>query len=80
MLNLICEGPCNGGLVQEFDAAIKKAGRAIAARDNQRFDVEVSNAPASVLAMTQRMRYTRHIPLVVNDARCMVCGTVRRWR
>ena len=79
MLNLICEGDCNGGLVQEFDALIREYGRTtVETADGS--TKETSTAPAGVLAMTKEMVYTPHLRNGSEHASCLKCGTMRRWR
>lgn len=79
MLSLICEGDCNGGLVQEFDALIREYGRTTVEMVDGSVK-ETSNAPAAVLAMTKEMRYTEHRRNGGEHASCLKCGTIRRWR
>lgn len=77
---LVCEGQCNGGLVQEFDAAIRLHGRmTFESGEASRGAVETSAAPQAVLDLARTFIYTPHREDSIGYATCTVCGSRRRW-
>lgn len=63
---LVCEGPCNGGDVQRYDDAVKRAGDRIAVAEMW-------------LALARRFVHTEHEAITEYGYRCRLCGTTRRY-
>lgn len=75
---LVCEGRCNGGKVQEFDELVKHYGRSETA--GPRGLATVPNSPKVVLDMARRFVYTMHKVMPgLGRAMCLTCLTYRRW-
>lgn len=64
---LVCEGVCNGGRVQRFDAEVLAV-----APDRERIG-------PSTFALARRFIYTLHLEVARNRFKCAVCGTARRF-
>jgi hypothetical protein len=76
---LVCEGACNRGDVQAFDAAVKAAGR-LSARNEQ----SVSNLAVYWLERGRKLLHTKHRALVMKPGArqafaCEDCACVRLW-
>lgn len=79
MRTLVCEGRCNGSMVREFDAAVRAAGRVDVAPDT-RMTRTTSLVSPHWLQMARGFVYTPHTEIRGRaEARCSMCGDVRRW-
>lgn len=80
---LICEGHCNGGMVQELDAKIREYGR-VRVEGRHGYEVETSAAPHWVLEQIRNLIYTLH-RRIGTDLKgydrhaCEICGFPRRY-
>jgi len=77
MRQLVCEGRCNGGAVQEFDRAIRAAGRTDVERKGRL--VTTSNAPEHVLALGRHLLHTSHLIVGGQMAECLACRNLRKY-
>lgn len=69
---LICEGPCNGGAVEEFDEIVANSLRV-----PRHAGIFVSR---DWLLLARNFIYTLHRPDALRDhMTCVVCGTIRRY-
>ena len=71
MYTLICEGACNP-TIHEHDAAVH-------GWNAQRDGVRGVPLPPEIIRWTQAATYTGHTSAHPNAAKCVVCGTVRRY-
>ena len=69
-MQLICEGECNGGRVDEYDAIVKR-GRG---EDSDRIPVMADEH----VALGRSLVVTKHVELETGF-RCVRCGTVRQF-
>ena len=71
MYTLMCEGSCNPG-IKEHDKAVQDWNAKL---DSGRgFPL-----PPEIIRWTQAATYTGHTSVYPNAAKCVVCGTVRRY-
>lgn len=75
---LICEGACNGGLVQEFDRQVR--GTRPVAVDG---DVRMRLMDEETIELGRSLRHTEHAPTGVKGPKemwaCTACGFERVW-
>jgi hypothetical protein len=76
---LVCEGACNGGAVQEFDRAIRAASRVEVETDHGRRMNTSRVIDESVLELGRRLLHTSHVMVNGQIAQCIYCHTARKW-
>ena len=72
---LICEGACNSPTIGRIDAAIEASLH----RDTNTLSYPQKRGSLAVWNAYRRVKYTPHVLVGGNRARCWDCRTERQW-